>query len=144
MNLVSDAVKFTESGGVVVTATFLPEGLEGKPAIRVEVHDTGIGIPPEKLDRLCDPFYQVDGSASRGQGGTGLGLAIVHAIVEQHHGDIRIESQPGQGTTVTLLLPLVEQVSIAKQPESASLAAAPSLGEARGGPGVASADVGSS
>ena len=105
LNLVSNAVKFTESGGVVVTATFLPEGLEGKPAIRVEVRDTGIGIPPEKLDRLCDPFYQVDGSASRGQGGTGLGLAITRRLVEMMGGKLSIQSTPGKGSVFAFTVP---------------------------------------
>jgi two-component system heavy metal sensor histidine kinase CusS len=73
--------------------------------IRIEVSDTGIGIPPEALPRVFDRFFRVDSSRSQGSGGTGLGLAIVQSIALLHGGNVEISSQPGQGTRVTLHMP---------------------------------------
>jgi len=136
VNLVSNAVKFTESGGVVISVAFLPDGAAGKPAIRVEVRDTGIGIPPEKLERLCDPFYQVDSSTSRGQGGTGLGLAITRRLVEMMGGKLSIASTPGQGSTFAFTVPTgpLEGVRMLEHPAESlngthSQSAGPSLPE---------------
>jgi signal transduction histidine kinase len=75
-------------------------------AIRIEVSDTGVGIPAEALPRVFDRFFRVDSSRSQASGGTGLGLAIVQSIVELHGGNAEITSQPGQGTRVTLHVPL--------------------------------------
>ena len=70
--------------------------------IRIEVSDTGVGIPAEALPKVFDRFFRVDSSRSQGSGGTGLGLAIVQSIVQLHGGNVEIASQPGQGTRVTL------------------------------------------
>ena len=70
------------------------------------VRDWGDGIPPQHLPRLTERFYRVDSARSRESGGTGLGLAIVKHIVERHRGEIRIDSTPGQGTEVTVILPV--------------------------------------
>ena len=70
------------------------------------VKDWGDGIPPQHLPRLTERFYRVDSARSRESGGTGLGLAIVKHIVERHRGEIRIDSTPGQGTEVTVILPV--------------------------------------
>jgi len=91
LNLVSNAIKFTEEGEVVVSA----EARDGE--FRVAVADSGPGIPDEQQERIFDEFYQVDGSSTREKGGTGLGLAIAKRIVEMHEGRIWVESEPGKG-----------------------------------------------
>jgi two-component system, OmpR family, heavy metal sensor histidine kinase CusS len=100
-NLVSNAVAHTPPGGSVVLATKVEAA-----ALRIEVTDTGVGIPPEALPRVFDRFFRVDPSRSQASGGTGLGLAIVQGIMLLHGGKAEISSQPGQGTRVTLRLPL--------------------------------------
>jgi two-component system, OmpR family, heavy metal sensor histidine kinase CusS len=99
-NLVSNAVAHTPAGGSVVL------GAEAEAAgIRIEVADTGVGIPAEALPRVFDRFYRVDSSRSKASGGTGLGLAIVQSIMALHGGKAEITSRPGQGTRVTLRVP---------------------------------------
>lgn len=106
-NLLSNAIKFTPQGEVVVTV----EAQEQDPQAQVQwvsfqVQDTGIGIPPEKQDRLFKPFSQVDSSISRQYGGTGLGLAISQRLCQLMGGAIGVESQPGQGSTFRFRIPL--------------------------------------
>lgn len=79
--------------------------------IRIEVSDTGAGIPAEALPRVFDRFYRVDSSRSKGSGGTGLGLAIVQSIAQLHGGKVEIASEPGRGTRVTLHMPASSSVS---------------------------------
>ena len=99
-NLVDNGVKYNKKNGrVTVTAETLPEG----PTITVT--DTGIGIPQGDVDRVFERFYRVDKSHSKDISGTGLGLSIVKHGAALHDGQIRLESTPGKGTTVTLLLP---------------------------------------
>jgi signal transduction histidine kinase/ligand-binding sensor domain-containing protein/ActR/RegA family two-component response regulator len=97
-NLVSNAVKFTPSGQIALSAQ-----VEGREAatylIGIEVRDTGIGIPPDRMKRLFSAFNQVDSTISRRFGGTGLGLAISKSFVELMGGSIEVQSQPGVGTT---------------------------------------------
>ena len=100
LNLMSNAVKFTPIGG---TVTVRIEPAEG--GIAVVVSDTGIGIAKEALDRLCEPFQQVDASISRRFGGTGLGLAITRKLLMLHNGKLRFDSEPGRGTTVWAVFP---------------------------------------
>jgi len=103
MNLVSNAVKFTQRGEVVVTVRQAPsEG--GRPRLRIAVRDTGIGIPRERLDRLFQPFSQVDASTTRRFGGTGLGLAITRRLAERMGGEVTVESEPGRGSEFAVML----------------------------------------
>jgi len=99
-NLVSNAVAHTRPGGSIVLATDSDNG-----TVRIQVSDTGIGIPAEALPRVFDRFFRVDTSRSQASGGTGLGLAIVQSITQLHNGRVEIASQPGKGTRVTLNLP---------------------------------------
>jgi signal transduction histidine kinase len=108
LNLLSNAVKFTPSGGrVVVRARTVGQMLQ------LSVSDTGCGIPEDQLYRLGNPFVQLRTSAGATQNGTGLGLALVRALAELHHGALRIESAPGQGTTASVEVPMGETASLA-------------------------------
>ena len=101
-NLVANAVAHTPPGGtVVLRANADPH------SVRIEVSDTGVGIPPEALPKVFDRFFRVDKSRSQASGGTGLGLAIVQSIMVLHNGNAEIQSQPGHGTRVTLHMPIV-------------------------------------
>jgi len=75
--------------------------------VRIEVSDTGVGIPAEALPRVFDRFFRVDKSRSQASGGTGLGLAIVQSITLLHGGNVEIASKVGRGTQVTLRLPVL-------------------------------------
>jgi CheY-like chemotaxis protein/two-component sensor histidine kinase len=98
-NLVGNAIKFTESGQILVKAGAEEE--EGQKArLHFEVEDTGIGIPEDKVGHIFDSFTQVDGSYTRKHAGTGLGLSIVKRLVELMDGKIEIESKLGKGTRV--------------------------------------------
>jgi len=112
MNLVSNAIKFTEKGEVFVSVS--AELLEqNRYNLSFAVKDTGIGIPEEKMDRLFMPFSQVDSSTSRNYGGTGLGLVISKKLVEKMDGSMSVESDEGKGTTFyfDLIAGEVEDVS---------------------------------
>jgi len=108
VNLIGNGVKFTAIGTVSVHVTRDPHPLPepDKILLRVSVKDTGIGIPAEKIPLLFKAFSQVDTSTTRKWGGTGLGLAISKTIVELMGGKIWMESQLGQGSTVTFTLPV--------------------------------------
>jgi signal transduction histidine kinase len=112
VNLISNAVKFTESSGTVTVECDLrsdtPPGaqLHGKgPWASVRVRDTGIGISDANLERVFDAFHQVDSGHTRTRGGSGLGLSISRRLARLMGGDITVESTPGQGSTFTLWLP---------------------------------------
>ena len=104
--LVSNAVKFTERGTVTLRARILAGPDLGSVVLRLEVADTGIGIPREQACRVFEPFTQVDGSITRKYQGTGLGLAIVKRLVELMGGKVRLESDRNCGTTVVCSMPL--------------------------------------
>jgi CheY-like chemotaxis protein/HPt (histidine-containing phosphotransfer) domain-containing protein len=99
VNLVSNAIKFTERGDVLVRAGLEKRREDGKLLVRFSVRDTGIGIPPERLDRLFKMFSQVDASTTRKYGGTGLGLAISKQLSELMGGEIGVTSTEGAGST---------------------------------------------
>ncbi len=106
LNLISNAVKYNRPEGTVTVSG----GVDDKNVF-IRVEDTGLGIPEEDLGRIFERFYRVDKARSRQQGGTGLGLAISKEIAETHGGTIKFESIYGQGSTVTLLLPIAEEES---------------------------------
>jgi signal transduction histidine kinase/ActR/RegA family two-component response regulator len=104
LNLVSNAVKFTETGGVQVIVRWRDQN-ESRPLLQIDVVDTGIGMTPDQMSRLFQPFTQADSSTTRRFGGSGLGLAISHRLAEMLGGTITASSVCGAGSTFQLLLP---------------------------------------
>ena len=102
VNLLDNAIKYSESGKTVRV-----EITADDQTVRIAVRDQGIGIDKRYIPRLTERFFRVDKSRSRKQGGTGLGLAIVKHIVKAHHGELSIESEPGLGSTFTIIIPLI-------------------------------------
>ena len=101
LNLVDNAIKYTPEGGSVSLSMDRRNG-----SALFEVQDTGIGIPPEEVEKIFDRFYRVDKARSRDLGGTGLGLSIAKWIVELHRGTITVQSEPQKGSTFTVTLPI--------------------------------------
>jgi two-component system sensor histidine kinase BarA len=99
MQLLDNAIKFTPSAGSVRLIATREENF-----VRLEVHDTGIGIPTERIGQIFDPFFQLDGSSTRKAGGTGLGLALARRIVEAHGSVIHVYSEVGKGSRFTFML----------------------------------------
>jgi CheY-like chemotaxis protein len=107
LNLMGNAVKFTREGQVDVSVS--AAGVrDGRTLLRFEVRDTGIGIAPESVKSLFQPFVQADSSTTRHFGGTGLGLSIVRGLVEMMGGQVGADSQPGRGSTFWFLLPMMD------------------------------------
>lgn len=111
INLLSNACKFTPSGGKIhLSATTAADH------VVLSVRDSGIGISADHVAHLGQPFYQVDSSYTRQLEGAGLGLAIVRGLVELHHGRLEIESEPGNGSCFTLILPLDTETAAERVP----------------------------
>lgn len=106
LNLVSNAIKFTEQGEVMVSATRVVSSEQQGEQIAFAVKDTGIGIAADVQEHIFEAFYQADGSYTRKFGGTGLGLSIVSRLTALLGGTIAIESAPGQGSTFTVTFPI--------------------------------------
>ena len=104
LNLIGNAIKFTERGGIRVRAGWSSE--KSSRMIRVEVQDSGIGIAPQQLDIIFDPFRQADNSTTRRYGGTGLGLAICRELITRMKGRIDVTSTPGEGSCFYFEVPL--------------------------------------
>lgn len=102
INLLSNAVAYTPDGGTIAL-----HAEKDAKHVRLQVADTGIGIPEKDIPRIFERFYRVDKARSRDSGGTGLGLAIVKHLVDNLHGQIQVESKEGKGTTFTVTLPLL-------------------------------------
>ncbi len=101
-NIIGNSIKFTESGKVEVSAT------EDQKQLTITISDTGIGIPPEKHEKIFESFEQADGSTAREYGGTGLGLAVTKQLLELHGGQIWVESEVGKGSKFSFTLPVVD------------------------------------
>lgn len=123
LNLVSNAVKFTDQGRVVLEAS-----LEDDETLRLEVRDSGCGIPAEQRERIFEPFRQGDASTARRFGGTGLGLAISRRLIDAMGGSIEMLSEPGVGSRFWCLLPLVP----AAEPAQAVATGRAELGQPQG------------
>jgi two-component system, sensor histidine kinase and response regulator len=119
MNLIDNAIKFTERGEVILVAEPEAARVEGSCRLRFTVSDTGIGIPPEKLLRLFQNFAQADASTPRMYGGSGLGLVIARKLVEKMGGELQVQSDPEVGSTFSFAidLPLVEPAADHRIPE---------------------------
>ncbi|WP_229187186.1 PAS domain-containing sensor histidine kinase [Bradyrhizobium oropedii] len=113
LNLVSNAIKFTERGGKVTVSA----GVEGSRLL-LRVSDTGVGIAADDLKRIGDPFFQAGKTYQRRHEGTGLGLSIVKGLVGLHHGEMNVESKVGEGTIVSVALPLAFTPPVAVEPTS--------------------------
>ena len=101
LNLLSNAVKFTEPRGRIQVASVLHKSGD----LVLSIRDTGIGIPPEQIERIFEPFERIADHLTREHEGTGLGLPIAKALIELHGGELVLTSQPGAGTTARLRLP---------------------------------------
>jgi|GEM_PF-4976385 len=123
VNLVTNAIKFTESGQVSVAWSTVQAGEGGPVHLKLEVRDTGIGITPENQQKLFSAFEQGGASTARRFGGSGLGLAISKGLAKAMDGEIRIDSRPGQGTAVQFTWPCLPAESPAEKENAGDLAA---------------------
>lgn len=99
LNLISNAFKYSKEGSITIKISEIQDQIE------LSVTDTGIGIPPEHIDKIFDRFHRVENLMGRSQEGTGIGLAMVKELVKLHHGRIEVKSEPGRGSTFTVFIP---------------------------------------
>jgi signal transduction histidine kinase/CheY-like chemotaxis protein len=121
-NLLSNAAKFTSGGEIALVVA--RETQDGVPWVRMSVSDTGIGIPPEKHERVFEEFSQAEDDTSRNYGGTGLGLPISRRFCRMMGGDVTLESRPGEGSTFTIRLPIGLPTAAAPEAEQPAVAEA--------------------
>src|SRR5690348_1493335 len=119
-NFLSNALKFTRTGGVIVRAERLATLEDGRESIALRVRDSGIGISDEQRELLFQPFSQAESGTARAFGGTGLGLAICRQLAELMGGVIELASKPGVGSTFSLILPLAKGDPAKLEPERRS------------------------
>ncbi|MBS3733732.1 MAG: PAS domain S-box protein [Phycisphaerae bacterium] len=112
MNLLSNAIKFTENGHVRVAVSYEPQWRDGQAAVRFDVEDDGIGIRPERLEKLFEPFEQADASTTRRYGGSGLGLPVSRRMVELMGGGVTADSTIGKGSVFTVTIPAVVRENV--------------------------------
>jgi signal transduction histidine kinase len=115
LNVAGNAVKFTKDG--TVTLAMRPVERDGLACFRISISDTGVGMNGDALSRLFNPFEQADGSTTRNFGGTGLGLSITKHLVEAMGGDVSVQSEPGKGSTFTLIFPYALEDAAPKKSE---------------------------
>lgn len=108
INLLNNAVKFTDTGHISLEAKVMRSGAPVPPVTRFEfsISDTGLGIPQQHLEQIFQEFYQVDTTSTRNKGGVGLGLSIVQSLVKRMNGSVRVHSEPGKGTLISVQLPV--------------------------------------
>jgi signal transduction histidine kinase len=125
-NLLSNAVKFTDAGGEIRVriGAGTPPGMTatGQSYTSITVEDTGVGIAADDLERIFQPFVQLDGGYTRAHGGTGLGLTISRSLAQMMGGDIRVESMPGDGSRFTVWLPAPSAVTTTTAPAESRVA----------------------
>jgi two-component system cell cycle sensor histidine kinase PleC len=112
INLLGNAAKFTPDGGRIGVSAGLRDGF-----LEIAIADTGIGVPKDRIPDLGKPFMRVENVMSQRYQGSGMGLFISKALIERHGGSMRIESAPGEGTTVTMLIPASRVISAWGIPE---------------------------
>ena len=112
-NLIANAIQYSQKGSRVGVGVSNADGI-----VEIAVTDQGIGIPDEELDRVFERFFRIDPARSRHTGGSGLGLSIVKHVVQNHGGDIRVWSQPGNGSTFTIRLPEASHAAAASLKEA--------------------------
>ncbi|MBA3875310.1 MAG: histidine kinase, partial [Anaerolineae bacterium] len=122
-NMVSNAWKYSPEGTeIIIKAEVQAKNLDSKgrdqgPALHISVKDSGIGMSPEDLAKLFTPYFRSDNPLTREQPGTGLGLTITRGLIQQHKGDIWVESELGKGTSFHFTIPIVVEKQPTNQPE---------------------------
>jgi signal transduction histidine kinase len=104
LQLIDNAIKFTAAGGHIHVSAD-----HGSKGVKIQVEDTGVGIPADRLGEIFEPFHQLDSSPTRQHGGTGLGLALVLRILEAHGALPHVNSRVGKGTIIEFVLPVREE-----------------------------------
>ncbi|WP_439505872.1 ATP-binding protein [Sediminibacterium sp.] len=110
-NFLSNAIKFTDQGGITIALSAITE-TENEIWLKIEIQDTGIGIVPEKIEQLFEPYIQADSSTTRKYGGTGLGLSICKTLTKMLGGRIAVDSKPGIGSTFSCLIPFKKELNL--------------------------------